>query len=709
MIALMHGNHPARTTENAAVDATISRCARLRKAPPRSLRRYSVVWLALLLLSMRAEGVINPTLQPDVYYDRYENVLLLEVAGMQLDAATMTCRVVRVLKGTYERDDVIRVGLSDALAEQLAARAEDGALFAGYRLPAFAGTPSRRKSRRQVRVYMGEFFTGEVDQQGPGRWTLDFSTAEETDTEGRTINTLAGIYCGRTGELIRMLEEMAEDRDFYPRKAYVRFHPDELLDSLPGPVEGLALYDLNGDGMEDVVACSPAGDRVYFQLEPLQFVDVTAKLGLRTASASVSVADANCDGLSDLLLDMRLFRGTFNDNEFGLEETDWLPPGAGEEFKCAAFVELDGDGYPDVVISIAGGGLRAFRNPGPEGGAFADATSDYGLDQKDCGAGGDGFFAPGDWNGDRQADLFYGVGDGLLLVQENGRFKPVSHRVPFLFEMDLQIEGEIRRLPGLTGAGVFVDVLNTGRMDLVVPVDEDWRVVANEAGKLVDVTPWGNEISEGSDFHLATIAEDLNLDGYMDLYTICGGHNENRFIINRGYGSFMHAAPHVDDKPLFRGPAHGGGGRSVAAGDVNDDGSPDLLIGKEDGRLFMILNDTLSMRRDAPHLTKDEKRLLDVRLCSVRVLGPRGVVNARIRLLDQAGRVVARRDLTTNVATGCRGPDMATLAVRRPGRYTLRVDYADGHAQTRDIDLTRQRRLSIVIERDDGERDNDGW
>jgi hypothetical protein len=238
-------------------------------------------------------------------------------------------------------------------------------------------------------------------------------------------------------------------------------------------------------------------------------------------------------------------------------------------------VELDGDGYPDAVVSTENGGLHAYVNPGPEGGAFRDATEAMGLDRKENGAGLNGFFAPGDWNDDGRMDLFYAAGRpgqtaGFLLVQgADGMFRAVGHSIEFDFN-----SGE-ERVPGFTGAGFFAPIIDPGRLDLIVPYETGWHLVTNVGGVPVDVSADAGEITEGSYLHLASIAEDFNVDGYVDYYTTsraASGHN--RFIINRGYGSFMHSAPHRYYGHMFKGPAHALGGWGVAAGDVDDDGAP---------------------------------------------------------------------------------------------------------------------------------------
>ncbi|MDZ8119298.1 FG-GAP repeat domain-containing protein [Pontiella agarivorans] len=653
-------------------------------------KRIFICGLAALLSTGAVQAVINPALQPDVYFTKYDNVLVLRLDEIDADAGVLSCAVVEVLKGAYQPQESIEITFAGVMKSQVAERVSAGVFEVGKAFPVFAGKPSRRKSKRQVRMYFDEFFVGEVLE--PGRLQIGVSDGSEKDSEGRAVNTLAGIYCGMTGELIQMLKDMAAGSDYYPRKAYVKFKPDMLISQLQGSVEGAAMFDLNGDGMEDLVACSPMGDRVFLQVEPMQFSDATEKLGITSASVSCSAADVDCDGLADLMLGSTIYRGVF-DQTYRLEKTDWLNVENAAALKSASFVELNGDGFPDVVISYEGGGLQALLNPG---GAGEFAALSAGLPDT-----GNGYIVAGDWNGDARTDLFYSEGRGHFLVQdENGGFQSLEHDIDFSFRTGVDEVGK-------TGAGIFMPTYRQDRMDLVVPIEKDWLIIENRDGVPTDTTRYGNEISEGSDYHLATVYADLNVDGYMDIYTVCDQRKENRYIINRGYGSYMHAKVHVDEKPLFKGPAHGSGGRSLAVGDVNDDGAPDLLIGNESGQVFLIINDTLSMRVEGELLTKDEQRLLHVALCSVRVLGPKGVVGAKVRLLDESGNAVCRKDLGGNTATGCSSPDTVCFAVRRPGKYTVNVEYADGHVRNEDVELIQTERASIVVER--GDADDAAW
>ena len=101
-------------------------------------------------------------------------------------------------------------------------------------------------------------------------------------------------------------------------------------------------------------------------------------------------------------------------------------------------------------------------------------------------------------------------------------------------------------------------------------------------------------------------------------------------------------------------------------------------------------------------------RTLAVKVLAVRVTGRVGVLGARVTLADEQGRMVARRDIGSNVSVGCRGPDTVALAVRRPGRHVLTVRFSDGTTKTRLVDLSfAPRVVRVLVDRHSG-REDDG-
>jgi hypothetical protein len=647
--------------------------------------RFVLVALGLLaLLPLSVSAVINVGLQPSDLFQRHDIVLSGEIERVDRDAGKFFVRVTALHKGESPKlGDTIEIAAVEAMAGALKAGAPPLPDIApGQPVVAFAGKRQRRREN-ELLFYAGAFYLGV--RESPTQWKWNAGDTQMTGTDGQPVPTMLGTWNGSTAQLARMCADLARDRSYFPRRGYAAFKPDQLVEKLPGAVKGVALYDLDRNGLPDLYACSPSGDRVFLQMERLEFIDATEWLGLKQSSVSVACADFDLDGVPDLLAGATLLRGAVEGEQRSFKPAAPLPLSAAElaAVHAAAFVEADGDGYPDILVSLAGGGLRVFRNPGKSGGAFTDITAHAGLDRAETGAKGTGYVTLGDWNGDGRTDLYYASGPGFLLLQDkDGRFapQPTAPKLRFL-------SGEDEK-PGLTGAGAFTPILGTGRTDLIVPVANGWHVLENRAGQPVDVTEHGNEISEGSFLHLATVAADLNLDGHVDFYTVSRAKNgHNRFIVNRGYGSFMLGDVHRAYEKMFNGPAQELGGWGLAAGDADGDGQPDLLLGNEHGHLVLIRNDTLAFRTPVENPTDEVARMLKTGVLVVSVEGPLGVVGATVRLETPAGEVRDVRFIGGNNASGCRSPDEAIFAVREPGPHVVRVRHADGHERTWPIEI----------------------
>ncbi|MBT3199835.1 MAG: VCBS repeat-containing protein [Phycisphaerales bacterium] len=644
--------------------------------------------LVVILTATAAWALVNPSLQPIHLYDRYKVVLVAQVVSADLtnededvESGRIKLKVIAVHNGKFAgKEIVIDVPARKSRVEPKHEASEDWNIWdvseKGRTFVAFVGK-KRRRGEKDILLYCGDrqwHHASITDPAKPAGWTYQAASAD----------VMVGTFNGQSDRLAEMMGDTKSGTAFFPADVNVRLNKDIAVGKVPGAAGGVALFDLDDDGDLDVLACSQKGVRAFLQEGKMKFADATEKLGLAGVSGiSCGLADVNGDGRSDLLIDTQLLLKT----EKGFAKANAPVVKLDKPLKVSSFVELNGDGNPDILLSSDGGGLTALLGDGK--GAFTDATAKLGLDGAECGAGGNGYFAPGDWNGDGKTDIYYAAGKGLILVQDaKGAFAPTKDKLA----MDYRCSPDYK--PGKTGAGCFATVWKSDAMDIVNPGDSSLAILANVKGAASDVSVDGNEIGLCAARQIATLAEDLNMDGYPDLYTISRDViQKNQFHTNRGYGSFMDATLYLDS--AF-GEAHSKGAWGVAAGDVNRDGMNDLLMGHGDGTITIVISGAAEVRKATENPTYHAKKLQQTCIVSVMLKGT-GVVGADVSLVDSKSNTILRRSVATQVLTGCRGPNGVNLAVREPGDYTLQVRFADGTVKKQKITVGKIKHESVTV------------
>ncbi len=259
-------------------------------------------------------------------------------------------------------------------------------------------------------------------------------------------------------------------------------------------------------------------------------------------------------GAEDELVDRATPKVSFRPAEAGAVPARAASPSA----VTLVLADLDGDRRLDV-IEAGGGGVRLLKN---EGGRFADVTPASGLSGPARAALG------GDYDNDGQVDLLVVRTTGLALYHNEGegRFAAV---------------GESAGLPereGLPATAAFADVDHDGDLDIVVP---GLLLRNNGDGSFADVTREAGLAVEGEP--LAVVPTDFDNGRDLDLVVL---RREGAPLLLRNLrdGSFEDVAARVGLDVV--GPFH-----SLAAGDINKDFYPDLVLGTDGDAVQLALSD----------------------------------------------------------------------------------------------------------------------
>ena len=263
-------------------------------------------------------------------------------------------------------------------------------------------------------------------------------------------------------------------------------HWRTVLDSASGidiyGHNGIAVADVNGDGLDDVYICQPSGlpNRLFRNRGDGTFEDITeaAGVGVLEYSACALFADINNDGHQDLIVVRAsgplLFLNQGN-GKFRLKPDafQFANPPQGT-FTGAAVADYDRDGWLDVYFCLYSyyQGADQYRYPMPyfdaengppnflmrnnRDGTFHDATKQSGMDQNNTRYSFTCVW--GDYDGDNWPDLY--------VVNDFGR-KNLYHNNRDGTFTDVAKQAAVEDI-GAGMSGAWIDFDNDGRDDLYV-------------------------------------------------------------------------------------------------------------------------------------------------------------------------------------------------------------------------------------------------
>jgi len=422
---------------------------------------------------------------------------------------------------------------------------------------------------------------------------------------------------------------------------------------------GTAIFDIDGDGYLDVIISSGhAGCSVYHNNGDGTFTDVTIGSGLEECVNTfiIAVGDYNNDGLDDLYItrlgfyvgESMLLRnngnGTFTNVTAEAGVGCWGPS------FTAHWVDYDCDGYLDLFVANNLATLfdrknpnRLFHNNGD--GTFTEVSAQAGLVTMVPTIGS----AWGDYNNDGYPDLFLSSGVGrsqLFRNNGNGTFTDVSHEAG----VDAILFGSV---------AFWCDYDNDGWLDLVQltwspeehvlhtlihgegpPEGQPMRIYHNNRDGTFSVKNRELGIT-GCWGTMSSNAGDFNNDGAIDFLLGNGDPHMNRtepqiLLENDGTGRFRNVT-FAAGLP-FHGKGHGANMADLAG----------------DGRLCLMMasggaypGDLITTSVFRP--TKLPGNYLNVRLVGTK--SNRNAIGARVRL--DAGRKSQHRLVGGGSGFGC--------------------------------------------------------
>jgi enediyne biosynthesis protein E4 len=410
---------------------------------------------------------------------------------------------------------------------------------------------------------------------------------------------------------------------------------------------GLALFDYDGDGDLDVLlvqggplGAEPSGNHPLTRLfrndgerdGSLRFVDVTEASGLAAAGygMGVAVGDFDDDGCPDLYLTFfgpdQLWRnrcdGSFEEVSAaaGVADSRWTT--------SAVFVDYDGDGFLDLFVTsyvdftLAGHRQchspagrpdyctphayaplpdRLWRNRGD--GTFEDVSAPAGIaGHRGAGLG----VTTADFDGDGHPDLYVANDQMANFLWRN--------RGDGSFEERAWLAGVAVDLRGMAQASMGVeagDLANHGREDLFMThlTGETNTYYLNTGGGVFEdrsaPSLLGAPSLRWTGFGTALL--DFDQDGWLDLAVANGAvttiealavagdpfplHQPNQLFRNRGDGTFEEVTGPTA-APFQRSEVS----RGMAAGDLDHDGAPDLVLTNNGGPARVLHNQNAGER-----------------------------------------------------------------------------------------------------------------
>jgi len=329
--------------------------------------------------------------------------------------------------------------------------------------------------------------------------------------------------------------------------------PAQILNEAAG---GLRSADLDGDGLNDVVATTTSKTVVFFNSGNRTLATPGQSLGSNSGGNDVEILDWNGDGIPDIAVARSsgpAARIYLNDGSGGVERThDIKYSGVGSAL-AAGSADFDRDGDEDLVLTGTGGSVLLMSSGG-SGFSSTSLAAGPGID-----------VAVADLNNDTYADI---------IIVESG-----NRSVRLLRNTGNGRDYNSQRLQRGSVAGVSAaDLDGDGDVDLMLAIDGD-DLEAPESKVLVQRSdgsfPAGDSI--GASPLSKLVAGDVDGDSVVDIVAVNYAGVHQVYKGKPGGGFELNAEQIISD-----------GMRRGVLVDFNNDQSLDLILTGRDAGVFEI-------------------------------------------------------------------------------------------------------------------------